>query len=30
MDDDKGMDNDAEGVRSLDGREMLSSMRAGI
>ena len=30
MNDDKGMDNDAEGVRSLGGREMLSSMRAGI
>lgn len=30
MDDDKDMVNDVEGVRSLGGREMLSSMRDGI
>ena len=29
-DDDKGMVSDVEGVQSLGGREMLSSMRDGI
>ena len=30
VDDDKSMVNDVEGVQSLGGREMLSSMREGI
>ena len=30
MDDDRGTVNDAEGVRNLGGREMLSCMKEGI